>query len=120
MSIVRSYSKANDTTYVYEQNMKWNPETKRPEGTRKLIGKIDPVTGEIIPTGKRGRKRKEKPDSIEVPDDSELMKKNQSLQIQVDSLRQKVTDLYKENSDLKRERNDLNKKLQRITDIVTS
>ena len=120
MSIVKSYSKANNTTYVYEQNMKWNPETKRPEGTRKLIGKIDPVTGEIVPTGKRGRKKKEKPEAEQSSSDSELMKMNQSLQIQVDSLRKQVTDLYRENDDLKKERNNLERKLERITDIVNS
>ena len=59
MSIVKSYSKQNNTTYFYEQDYKWNPETKRPEGTRKLIGKLDPVTGEMIPTGKRGRPKKD-------------------------------------------------------------
>ena len=48
MSIVKSYSKQNNTTYLYEQNYKWNPETKGPEGTGKPIGKPDPVTGEMM------------------------------------------------------------------------
>ena len=118
MSIVKSYSKANDTTYVYEQDMKWNPVTKRPEGTRKLIGKIDPVTGEIIPTGKKGRKKKEKTESIPVSSASDLEKKNQQLQAQVDTLREQVTSLYAENSTLKRENSLLTKKLDQIRDMV--
>ena len=118
MSIVKSYSKANDTTYVYEQDMKWNPVTKRPEGTRKLIGKIDPVTGEIVPTGKKGRKKKEKADSVQVPSDSELAKKNQKLQEQIDTLREQITFLYAENSALKKENDVLKKKISQIRDMV--
>lgn len=118
MSIVKSYSKANDTTYVYEQDMKWNPQTKRPEGTRKLIGKIDPATGEIVPTGKRGRKKKEPESNVQT--DPQLVKQNQSLQSMVDSLRKQITDLTMENSDLKKERNELERKLQRITDVLNS
>ena len=34
-------------------------EKKQARSRRKVIGKLDPVTGEIIPTGKRGRKKKE-------------------------------------------------------------
>lgn len=118
MSIVKSYSKANDTTYVYEQDMKWNPVTKRPEGSRKLIGKIDPATGEIVPTGKKGRKKKEKTESAPVPSDSELAKKNQKLQAQIDTLREQVTSLYAENSTLKKENNVLKKKIDQIRDMV--
>ncbi len=54
MSISRSYNKQNNTTYVYEviENY-WDKEKKQPRSKRKLIGKIDPVTGEIVPTASR-------------------------------------------------------------------
>lgn len=56
MKIAKSYNKKTGVTYVYEVlETKWNPEKKRGEPVRRLIGKLDPVTGEIIPTGKRGR-----------------------------------------------------------------
>ena len=113
MSIVKSYSKQNDTTYVYEQDMKWNPVTKRPEGTRKLIGKIDPVTGDIIPTERRGRKKKEKTDSTSVPSDSELMKQNQKLLLEIDVLKGQLTELHAENDAL------LEKKISRIVNIAS-
>jgi len=48
-----------DTTYVYEIESYWDPQKKQARSRRKVIGKLDPVTGEIIPTGKRGRKKKE-------------------------------------------------------------
>lgn len=55
MSIVKVYNKKVGVTYVYESESYWDKEKKQPRNRRKLIGKIDPVTGEIVPTGKRGR-----------------------------------------------------------------
>ena len=59
MSISKSYNRQNDTTYVYEviENY-WDKEKKQSRNKRKLIGKIDPVTGEIVPTS-HSRKKKE-------------------------------------------------------------
>lgn len=42
------------TTYVYENFSYWDKELKQGRSHRKLIGKLDPATGELIPTGKRG------------------------------------------------------------------
>lgn len=57
MSLSKSYNKQNGVTYVYEvlENY-WDKEKKRPQSKRKLIGKIDPGTGEIIPTSRRRKK----------------------------------------------------------------
>ena len=54
MSISKSYNKQNDTTYVYEviENY-WDKEKKQSRSKRKLIGKIDPATGKMIPTTPR-------------------------------------------------------------------
>ncbi len=59
MSISKSYNKQNGVTYVYEviENY-WDKEKKQSRSKRKLIGKIDPTTGEIVPTSPRGRSRK--------------------------------------------------------------
>jgi predicted RNase H-like nuclease (RuvC/YqgF family) len=119
MSIVKSYSKSNDTYYAYEQNMKWNPVTKRPEGTRKLIGKFDPVTGEIIPTGKRGRKKKEDSDSPSPePGESRLMKQNQRYQEEARQLREQLSQLYEENSKLKKQISSYEKTLDQIAGLA--
>lgn len=58
MGIVRQYCKKTDTYYVYESTSYYRPDKKRCYYKRKLIGKIDKDTGEMIPTGKRGRPRK--------------------------------------------------------------
>lgn len=57
------------TTYVYDSVSYWDKELKQPRSKRKLIGKLDPDTGEIIPTGKRGHSpnRRESAQKAELP-----------------------------------------------------
>ena len=59
MAIVHVYNRARGVTYVYDSHSYWDKDLKQPRSTRKLIGKLDPVTGEIVPTGKRGRTKQE-------------------------------------------------------------
>lgn len=59
MAIVKYCNKNTGVTYVYESESCWDKEKKQPRNRRKIIGKIDPVTGEIVPTGKKGRTKKE-------------------------------------------------------------
>lgn len=44
-------------TYVYENHSYWDKELKQSRAHRTLIGKIDPATGDIVPTDGRGRNR---------------------------------------------------------------
>ena len=58
MTRVSQYNKKTDTTYIYESESYYDPDKKQSRSRRKLIGKIDKETGEIVPTGKRGPKKK--------------------------------------------------------------
>ncbi len=59
MRIVKSYNKQNGVVYVYEVlGHTYDKEKKFTRSKRRLIGKIDPETGEIVPTGSRARKGK--------------------------------------------------------------
>ena len=42
----------NGITYVYENESYWDKEKKQPRSKRRLIGHIDPATGEIVPNRK--------------------------------------------------------------------
>lgn len=56
MKTSTSFDRRTGITYVYEiVENHWDPEKKRGHPVRRLIGKIDPDTGQIVPTGKRGR-----------------------------------------------------------------
>ena len=65
MSISKSYNKQTGVTYVYEvyENY-WNKEKKRPESKRRLIGKIDPETGRIVPTSRQKKQTDKSGNSI--------------------------------------------------------
>mgnify|MGYP003571366664 CR=1 FL=1 len=57
MAIVKQLDKRSGITYVYESTSYWDRDKQQPRSKRKLIGKLDPVTGEIVPTDGRGKHR---------------------------------------------------------------
>lgn len=58
-SIIKHKDKRTGIIYCYESTSYWDKERKQPRSRRRLIGKLDPETGEIVPTGAKGRPRKE-------------------------------------------------------------
>lgn len=58
MAIVKQYDKRSGITYAYEAVYYWDKEKKQSRCTRKLIGRVDDKTGNIIPTDGRCRKDK--------------------------------------------------------------
>ena len=57
MAIIKQLDKRSGITYVYDSKSYRDPETKKVRSKRTLIGKLDPETGDIIPTDGRGKKR---------------------------------------------------------------
>ena len=92
MSITRSYNKYTDTYYAYDTSYVWDEKAQKKVQRKKCIGKYDPDTGEVIPTGKRGRPpkqtiRKDNPD-ISSPlssEMSELMSRAESIYATLDA-----------------------------------
>ena len=60
MSTVKQLDKRSGITYVYESVSYWDKEKKQPRSKRTLIGRLDPTTGEIVPTDGRGKRRAQK------------------------------------------------------------
>ena len=60
MSMVKQLDKRSGITYVYESVSYWDKEKKQPRSKRTLIGRLDPTTGEIVPTDGRGKRRAQK------------------------------------------------------------
>ena len=50
MSLVYLKNKKNNITYVYESTGYWDKEKKQSRNNRVCIGKLDPVTGELVPS----------------------------------------------------------------------
>jgi len=61
MAIIKQFDKRSGNTYVYENISWWDKEKQCSRAKRKLIGKIDKQTDEIVPTNGRQRNAKQKP-----------------------------------------------------------
>lgn len=81
MHYVKSKDNRTGITYVYESESYWDKEKQQPRARRKLIGKIDEETGEIIPTGSRGRKKSVSSQETAEQSDHESVASEAALQI---------------------------------------
>ncbi|WP_419573696.1 IS1634 family transposase [Pyramidobacter piscolens] len=60
MAMVKQLDKRSGITYVYESVSYWDKEKKQERSKRTLVGRLDPVSGEIVPTDGRGKRRGQK------------------------------------------------------------
>lgn len=104
MSYVKYYNKKTRTTYVYEAHNYWDKASKTSKSIRRLIGKIDPSTGELVPTGKRGRPKKADTDyEFTIPEhysasiESETNEKINEKETMIKELRDEIWKLKEEN-----------------------
>ena len=116
MHYVKSKDKRTGITYVYESESYWDKEKQQPRAHRKLIGKLDEETGEIIPTDGRGRKRKDRPQ--EAPVETPVPESSPAETVTLEELRQKdeaIRQLRAENEQLRREKEAI---LKELADLV--
>ena len=121
MAIIQQYHKDTDTTYVYETESYWVPELGQSRSKRKCIGKIDPATGEIVPCGKRGPKKKQPEVSGEQISASEYTKlrgQYEQSQTEATKLRLSLTEMEKELSDLRKQNQRMANTIQKIRGLI--
>ena len=63
MAIVTQTDKRTGITYAYETQYFWDKEKQQSRAKRICVGKIDPITNEIIPTRGRVKKKEESADN---------------------------------------------------------
>ena len=56
--LIKQFDKRSGHTYFYESISYWDSEKKQSRAKRKLVGKLDPTTGEMVPTDGRMKKKK--------------------------------------------------------------
>lgn len=118
MAIIKQYHKDTDTTYVYESESYWDPELKQARSRRHCIGKIDPETGEMIPTGKRGRKKTSKETDTGSDEYASLLSVYEESKKENLMLSAKVTSLEKELADATRQIRKLQATAQKIEKLA--
>ena len=108
MAIVKQTNKKTGLTYAYESRSFRDPVTHKPKSKRRLIGRVDDVTGEIIPT----RTRRSKSDQDAGQDSA-------ASGVPMDILKEKdaiITQLRQENRRLLREKEEFLALLARISE----
>ena len=96
MAIIKQLDKRSGITYVYDSHAYWDKEKQMSRAKRTLIGRLDPDTGEVIPTD--GRNRKAKNPAADKEADykdlyEKLLKKCTSQEKLIDSLKKEIADL---------------------------
>ena len=95
LAIIKQFDKRSGITYVYDSKSYYDKEKKCSRAKRTLIGKIDPDTGEMIPTDGRNKGAKSKPNTVspEVDKDKriqELDNENRQLKLQISALKKEI------------------------------
>ncbi len=95
MAIIKQHDKRSGITYAYESHSYWDPEKKMTRAKRKLIGRVDPETGDIVPTDGRNRKAKK---TVKDGTDykkmyEKLLKKCEAQEILIESLKKQLEQL---------------------------
>ena len=95
MAIIKQFDKRSGITYVYDSKSYYDKEKKCSRAKRTLIGKIDPNTGEMIPTDGRNKGAKSKPDSVspEINKNKRIQKledENRQLKLQISALKKEL------------------------------
>ena len=83
MGIIYQKNKKTGITYVYQNEAYWDKEKQQSRAKRTLIGKLDPDTGEILPT--RSYKKKQEQETVAPikPGPAPITKVRRSFTVQV-------------------------------------
>ena len=118
MSIYTSYNKQNDTYYVYDTQYVFDEKKQRKVQKRRCIGKIDPVTKDIIPTGKRGRPQKKVSEKSNENETSTTYANDSVLQV-LSKLSARINMIEKVMSDLTNEFNSAKSDYDELVEHLT-
>lgn len=120
------HTKIKGTTYCYRSESYWDKESKSSKSKRVLIGKIDPATGEMVPTQPRGRRKRE--EGIPASSGEKSFKKKEAIiaaasendvyRRQCEELKRRLLTVEKELAEVKEERNDALARLKRLTEAI--
>ena len=102
-SIVFQHDKRSGITYAYESTSYYDKEKKQPRAKRKLIGRVDPESGQIVPTsGRKGRQPPSDSSASPLADKYDQLKKEcADKDKQITALNSEIFSLRKENRQLK-------------------
>lgn len=95
MAIIKQFDKRSGITYIYDSKSYYDKEKKCSRAKRTLIGRLDPDTGEIVPTDGRNKGAKSRPKTLYPEIDMtkrihELEDENRQLRLQINALKKEL------------------------------
>ncbi len=60
MAVNKCYNKYSDTYYAYEITYEWDEAQQKKVRHKRCVGHFDPVTGELVPNGTKGKRQPDK------------------------------------------------------------
>lgn len=115
-------AKVNGTTYCYRSESYWDKETKSSKSKRILIGKIDPDTGEMVPTQPRGGRQSKHADEFSAAEMVKPVKekdeKNLDYKEKYEKTNAKLVSAEKELAQMKAERDEAVRKFKQLSKAV--
>lgn len=95
MAIIFQHDKRSNITYAYDSKSYYDKEKKCSRAKRTLIGRVDPETGEIVPTDGRNKGARSKPKAVSPDIDKdkriqELEDENRQLKLQISALKKEL------------------------------
>ena len=118
MAIIKQLNKKTGITYVYESHSYRDKETKQPRSKRKLIGRLDEATGEIIPTRKKQNNvTTGSSDTTSVTTDIQESTVDMSLLQEKDAI---ITEQRREISRLQKEKDAIASELEKLLKMIRS
>lgn len=112
MAIIKQLNKKTGITHVYESHSFRDKTTKKPRSTRKLIGRIDDATGEIIPT-----RKKRNINTTASEDANNITTNKDDAAVSLDIVKEKdaiITEQRRQISSLLKEKEELAKELEHL------
>lgn len=112
MAIIKQLNKKTGITYVYESHSFRDKTTKKPRSARKLIGRIDDATGEIIPT-----RKKRNINTTASEDANNITTNKDDAAVSLDIVKEKdaiITEQRRQISSLLKEKEELAKELEHL------
>ena len=112
MAIIKQLNKKTGITYVYESHSFRDKTTKKPRSTRKLIGRIDDATGEIIAT-----RKKRNINTTASEDANNITTNKDDAAVSLDIVKEKdaiITEQRRQISSLLKEKEELAKELEHL------
>jgi len=113
-SEIRYTNPKTGLTYAYLSEARWDPEKGYSVPKRTYLGRVSPITNEIIPTsGVRGRKKKE--DSVDAPS---YLSQYETVLTENRALKKEILQLKDEVRELKDHRTKADKTLVQVSRLI--